>query len=101
MSGIRNVAIIAHVDHGKTTLVDKIIHQCNVVDERKESGRGRGRRHGRDQALYHPRVGRNADREYRTAVEARYGLRRRLIRIGRTRAGSGCKVFSFAADKPA
>lgn len=38
MSGIRNIAIIAHVDHGKTTLVDKIIHQCQVLDNRKETG---------------------------------------------------------------
>lgn len=38
MSGIRNIAIIAHVDHGKTTLVDKIIHRCSVVDPRKETG---------------------------------------------------------------
>lgn len=38
MEAIRNVAIIAHVDHGKTTLVDKIILECNALDDRKAAG---------------------------------------------------------------
>ncbi|MBK9257452.1 MAG: translational GTPase TypA [Saprospiraceae bacterium] len=38
MDPIRNIAIIAHVDHGKTTLVDKIIHECKAMDQRKDTG---------------------------------------------------------------
>ncbi|MEK7498814.1 MAG: GTP-binding protein, partial [Patescibacteria group bacterium] len=30
---IRNIAIIAHVDHGKTTLTDAIMRQCGMFEE--------------------------------------------------------------------
>ncbi|MGL4630069.1 MAG: translational GTPase TypA [Leadbetterella sp.] len=38
MENIRNIAIIAHVDHGKTTLVDKIIHASKIFRENQEFG---------------------------------------------------------------
>lgn len=38
MSSIRNIAIIAHVDHGKTTLVDKMIHAAQVFKEHELTG---------------------------------------------------------------
>ena len=38
MQKLRNIAIIAHVDHGKTTLVDKMILQANLIRNQESSG---------------------------------------------------------------
>lgn len=38
MQNIRNIAIIAHVDHGKTTTVDKILHACSIFRDNEETG---------------------------------------------------------------
>src|SRR5210317_2261820 len=38
MSNTKNIAIIAHVDHGKTTLVDKIMYHCQLFRENQQTG---------------------------------------------------------------
>jgi GTP-binding protein len=38
MTPIRNIAIIAHVDHGKTTIVDKIMYHCQLFRENENTG---------------------------------------------------------------
>lgn len=38
MLDIRNIALIAHVDHGKTTMVDRMIYQAKLVRQTESTG---------------------------------------------------------------
>ena len=88
---IRNVAIVAHVDHGKTTLVDAMLWQSGAFRENQDVERARDGLHGPRAREGHHDPGQEHGRALRRHQDQhrRHARSRRLRRRGRARAHDG------------
>ena len=85
---IRNIAIIAHVDHGKTTLVDAMLNQSGIFGSPRAARRARhGFQRARARARHHhPR------QDHRRALPRRQDQHRRYARPQRFRRRGGARA---------
>ena len=88
---LRNIAIVAHVDHGKTTLVDKMLWQTGILPQgpgRRRAGDGLDGPRARE-GDHDPRQEHRDPPRRRQAQHRRHPRPRRLRRRGRARADHG------------